>query len=148
MATSGHNYESIKRMLDHLYNKYDSAYNSKLWFRLLVCDYSWAEMHAVVAMNGESIEQYGRRIWHILLKLDDNELIKKYLSNKTSIISCCAHTMNRFNRSIKSFVTKSQKELCCYSFSLLINCLDLRTMSIYFSLITIVFMSKFKLLYM
>ena len=62
MATGSHTIQSISDMLSILKFEYDNQYNKMLWFRLLVCDYSWAEMHANVKLQGKTIETYGHRI--------------------------------------------------------------------------------------
>ena len=52
--------------------------------------------------------------------------------------------MNRFKKTIVPIVTDEQKDLCCYSFSLLLNSLDLESMTNIFRIILVVFLSEYQ----
>jgi hypothetical protein len=95
---------------------YENLYSQTLSFRLIVCDYSWASMHSIVeAFNNQNMEEYSKKVW----QLSKNEIDSK---EQTWLIS----------------------SFCSYLFSLLINCLDLDSISIYFKLICRVFLTKLK----
>ena len=101
---------------------YETIYSQPLSFRLIVCDWSWASMHAIVeSFNNQIMEENAKKVW----QLSCYELDPK---DQTWIISCTSHTMNRFVKSLSTIMNhkKSQISFASFCFSLLINCLDFR----------------------
>ena len=70
------------------------------------------------------------------------ETKERILSEKTTICSCCIQSSCRFCKSVKKIVSADQYELCCFPFSLLLNCLDLESMTNIVKLIRRVFLAK------
>jgi hypothetical protein len=106
----------------------------------LICiDFSWASIHACLSgFNNESAIEYSNRIFFISNPntIDDD-------SNKTLLVSCVAHTMKRFSKSIESFsINQTFHPFAMYAFSILVNTKDLLSMKKLNSLITIIFLSK------
>jgi hypothetical protein len=105
-----------------------------------VSDYSWASMHAALdALNMHSIHTYAKRIFDMA----QSESWEN--GERTWICSCSAHTMHRFARGLRPITTcKEKKDLCCFSFSLLLNSVNLKSMKEIFINILFVFLSKFQ----
>ena len=117
----------MKNMLETMKFEYENKYKkSILRFRILVCDYSFVFLHAIVlVLNEHNLETYSKLIFK-LSTADDvlyNELIKCF----TFIVSCVAHTMHRFINGIQTYST-SIKQLAGFCFSLMLNCVDLYSM--------------------
>ena len=83
------------------------------------------------------MEDYCKKVW----ELSKNQI---EANDYTWFISCTSHTMKRFVKTTSSVVDKSLLSFCLYVFSLLLNCLDLESISIDFKLICSVFLSKQK----
>ena len=133
---------SIEHFLLFLCHAYYAKFEENLRFRIIVLDFCWATMHAVVhQLNRESIESYA----HAVLEYSQAPLehLPELAKKRTFISSCAAHTMHRFVRSIKPLTSNSDIiQLASYSFSLLLNSTELEILKEIFTLIVIVFMSK------
>jgi hypothetical protein len=139
MVTSRHTTFSIGNFFRFLKYDYESKYPSEtLYFRMIVTDYSWATMHAIVeALNIENMERYAKKVYNIGRGKDAIEEFKT-----SWIVSCTAHTMHRFIRAIKpTLKNPEKKELYAFCFSLLLNCTDLETMDEIFRLQLRLFLS-------
>ncbi|CAF1085883.1 unnamed protein product [Brachionus calyciflorus] len=135
--SSQHDVISISTFLSHFKDNYEKCYpNVILKFRLVCIDYSWASIHAVLkSFNNETVIDYAHRIF----KLSQDGIIE---SQKSYLCSCVAHTMKRFCNSIKTIVkTDSLYKYMCYLFSLLVNSLDLNTITNYFKSIAVILLS-------
>ena len=138
MSTTRQDVYRISDFFRCLKTDYENLYSQTLSFRLIVCDYSWASMHSIVeAFNDQKMEDYSKKVW----QLSRSEIDAK---EQTWFISCTSHTMKRFVKNIATIVDKSMISFCSYLFSLLINCLDLDSISIYFKLICYALLSKRK----
>ena len=135
MVTSNQQTKSIKAMLQSVKDDYEEKFNSKLSYRIIVSDYSWATIHAIVeTLNCQDINSYSKQVYEYS-KLPDFE-ITDFVKNKTWISSCASHTMHRFVITLKSKIhDKKMKELCCYSFSLLLNCIELESLDDIFKIV-------------
>ena len=51
LNTSSQRYGAVKMLFDFLKHEYEEKYNQPLWFKYIVCDYSWPTMHAVPMVN-------------------------------------------------------------------------------------------------
>ena len=142
MVSSQQDTASISSMLRIVKNNYEQKFKKNLAYRTLVTDYSWASIHAIIeSLNNENIITYANKVFH-LSKLPDIEL-ENFIHNRTWLTSCASHTMHRFVRSLKPKVKcKDLKEICCYAFSLLLNCTDLISLEGIFKIIVYIFKSQ------
>ena len=140
MCTTRQDVYRISDFLRSFKTDFEQVYSTNLQFRLVVCDYSWATMHSIVeALNNQLMENYAVKVW----KLSRYEINIRDEKSMSWICSCVAHTMKRFVRRINSIIKdKIIITFATYCFSLLVNCLDLDTITSYFKLICIVFLSK------
>ena len=133
---------SIENFLLFLSHAFYSRFEENLRFRIIVLDFCWATMQAVVhQFNRESVESYAHAVLEFSRAPQEHllELSKK----RTFISSCAAHIMHRLARSIKPLTSNSDiLQLACFSFSLLLNSTELDMLKDIFNLIVIVFMSK------
>ena len=116
MVTSRHDTYSISEMFNLFIYNYNKMFPSDLLiFRLLISDFSWATMHAALcSFNSEDMTAYAMRVF----------LLSKHESGsdhptKLWLVSCTAHTMNRFCKSITKKITFEDKE--CRIFGKLTN---------------------------
>ena len=144
MITCDQSSVSISNIFSILKNKFNKYFNINLNFRIIVIDYSWASIHAILeTFNLENVIAYSKRVYRLaqMLNHELNECIKDY----TWLISCCAHTMNRFVQALKPKISNSSiYSLCSYCFGLLVNCTDLNSMDDILKLILLIFISKKK----
>lgn len=119
MSSSRHDVFQIKHFLDTLNCAYSKYTDEKLYFRLVVIDYSWASIHAVLnSLNNEDPINYANRIFRMLQGLSTAEDDEKSL-----LVSCVAHTMHRFTKSFKKSIKPDNQSFVFYSycFSLMLN---------------------------
>ena len=113
-------------------------------FQLVMCDMSWATVHASLeAFTQEGIIEYSKRVFNYSSITDAKELV----SQKTFVGSCASHTMKRFVNALKKDIKFNKKEhrvLAVCSFSLLLNCTDLKAFDKVIECIFFVFLSNFK----
>ena len=96
MSTSKHDVDQMRIFLNVIKSSYFKYTREKLVFRLIVIDYSWASVHAILsALNEEDVIQYANRVFSLL-----NGEITIESSEKSWLASCAAHTMHRFTKSI------------------------------------------------
>ncbi len=98
MHTSRQDTYQIKDFCSLFKADYEKRFqNNKLAFRLIVSDYSWAAIHALIqTFNTESVVNYSDRVFNYCINnLDFN------LSELSWYISCAAHTMHRYSRGVK-----------------------------------------------
>lgn len=139
MVTSRHTTFSTGNFLRFIKHDYETKYpNETLYFRMIVSDYSWATMHAIVeALNIENMEIYAKKVYNASRRKDALEEFKT-----SWIVSCTAHTMHRFVRAIKtSLKNPDNKQLYASCLSLLLNCTYLETIDEVFKLILQLFLS-------
>ena len=140
MSSSRHDVYAISRLFESLKFAYETVYSSELlYFRLIVCDYSWATIHAILkSFNLENVEQYAHRVYKLCL---GEITFERY--DKSWLASCTSHTMHRFVNSLDDVVIdRTIHQFCCFLFSLLLNARSLATMKHFFKLICIVFVSR------
>ena len=138
MSTTRQDVYRISDFFRCLKTDYENLYSGTLKFRLIVCDYAWASMHSIVeAFNDQKMEEYSKKVW----QLSKGEVEP---NSQTWLISCTSHTMKRYVKMTKSVVNKSMLAFCSYLFSLLVNCLDIESISMYFKLICKVFLYEKK----
>jgi hypothetical protein len=110
---------------------------------IIICDLSWATIHAALEVfNLETINQYSKRIYNMI---KDNKCSMN--SHQIYIASCASHTMHRFVRLLKKkniFNDKIAKKFAIYSFSLLLNCIDLEAFDKILLLIFIIHLTPSK----
>ena len=140
MASTEHDTYRIGDFFRLFKRDYEKIYrNDPLYFRLIISDYSWAIIHGIIqGLNMETIEDYMIRVYDLSTsKIQINDV------KKTWLCSCVAHTMNRFANSIKSNkkIAKKLRSLICFSFALLLNCLNLESMLSIYRAICYVFLS-------
>ena len=112
---------------------YETLYSQSLSFRLIVCDYAWASMHSIVeAFNNQTMDQYCQKVWQL-------SLYEIETKDQTWIISCTSHTMKRYVKNLSKVVDRTIMCFCSYLFSIMLNCLDLESISLYFKLIMLCF---------
>jgi hypothetical protein len=142
MISSSHDTEAICNMFRKVRIAYETKFKNKLRFRIIVMDFSWPTMHAVLeALNLENMITYAHKVFR--LGSISFEELPNFIEQGTWIVSCCAHTMKRFHRCVKSNV--KQKEiitLACYAFSLLLNSTELSMLEEIFKVIVYVFYSE------
>ena len=132
-VTSQHDTCRIGEMFHLLKHNYKKVFGTALFFRYVVCDLSWATIHAMLeTMNFELIDDFSKRIFKFA---SDKEVNLK--SQKGFLASCISHTTHRFAKGLKRYVKFTEKEhkvfaLCC--FSLLANTTDLESTKSIFKL--------------
>lgn len=119
LASSRHTVYAIATFLRFLKEAYERKFKSRLCFRIMVVDYSWATMHALLeTLNLDTVETYSKRVFKIATA-SETDLDFDY---RTWICSCSSHTMHRIARCLKTIIKDNYiKDICCYSFSLLMN---------------------------
>lgn len=138
MSTSRHDTFGISEMFNLFIYNYKTIFPTEARiFKLLICDFSWATIHAaLLSFNREYILEYAARVFQLskgLVSHDD--------PSRLWLVSCCAHTMHRLCLAIKRrlvFKEKEYRHFAINCFSLLLNCLSLPTCSEVFRLICIV----------
>jgi hypothetical protein len=140
MHTSRQDTYQIKDFCSLFKADYEKRFqNNKLAFRLIVSDYSWAAIHALIqTFNTESVVNYSDRVFNYCINnLDFN------LSELSWYISCAAHTMHRYSRGVnKIFKDKETCKFVCFVFSLMLNCDNIQTLGKLFMQLCVVFQSK------
>ncbi|CAF0789424.1 unnamed protein product, partial [Brachionus calyciflorus] len=112
--------------------------NKPLVFRIIVSDYSFANIHACLrAYNDENINEYALRVF----RLAQGYLEVWPTDNKSWLVSCASHTMKRYVDGLKSLVKDTKiRSLASLGFSLLLNSLNLSVITYYFKLIVYSFL--------
>ena len=91
VASSRHDTYTIEKMFHLLKFNYDKIRGKKLIFRLVVCDMSWATIHATLSvLNSETWYEYMVKVYKVSkgdAKLEDWQC--------SWLASCCAHTQHR-----------------------------------------------------
>ena len=101
MISSTHGTSAIASMQRKIKDAYELKYGQKLVFRLISIDYCFASIHAnIETHNGENIITYANKVFH-LGKLKDLDDVASFLKNRTWLVSCSSHTMNRFAKTLK-----------------------------------------------
>ncbi len=133
---------AIRDLIQLYKDEYEAKYKGDFVARLIVSDYSWASMHAIIqAFNIERIIDYADRVYDY----EQNKKNYSDLKDKSWYISCCAHTMHRFvNMTKKFFKNKNVQYRLRYCFALLLNSTRLSEMSEIFKNIVVYFKSKTK----
>jgi hypothetical protein len=140
VISSKHDSCRIGEMFHLLKHNYLKKFDTRLYFRYLVLDLSWASIHgALENLNLETVEEYAVRIYKYSKGLFVDE-------SKSFLASCLSHTMHRFTRGLKKHVKFEDSEnktfaACC--FSLLVNSIELEESKDLFKLICIVFKNPF-----
>ena len=140
--TSRHDSFSIGYFFNVLKNAYFKAYNKeKLYFRLVVVDYCFATIHAVLnSLNNEDIYDYAERVFKLASGKTGMTHEKSWLS------SCAAHTMHRFTKGLKKHFSKLDEQarfFYGYIFSLMLNCKSLEGLKSYFKSLATICYSKY-----
>ena len=139
-STSVHDVESQFEFFSNFKFKYEKFYGDLCQFRIVVIDYSWASIHSLLlALNLEDINSYSMRIFQMSQDKFEIDINKSYL------VSCVGHTMNRFSKSIKKFNLKQEKhQFLCFLFSLMLNSTCLIQINEYFKHICVIYLSIYK----
>lgn len=142
LVSSRHTVYAITTFLRFLKMEFERIYKTRISFRILVIDYSWPEMHASLEVfNLDTIETYSKHVYRIATAPLSDDMFEK----RTWLCSCASHTMHRFVNHLKPLTkNKEIKDLCCFSFSLLMNCQDLDAMNEIYRVILYVFLSTSK----
>jgi hypothetical protein len=139
--TSGNDTFALEQMFGKFQQSYYKLFNNDKMFSLLVCDLSWATIHASLhVFNRENIHQYAERVFQ--LAQDKNNETD---SNKIYTASCNSHSMKRFCFQVKKnckFTSLEIKRFAICSFTLLANCRDLNSFDAILKLIYLVFLSN------
>lgn len=139
LVSSEHDVRALTNFLNNYAFSYKILYEEDIYFRLIILDYSWASIHAVLrAFCLEDVGDYAKRVF----KLSKGEI--EIDCGKSWLASCVAHTMKRFCRQLKSIKIDSSEifHSFCYFFSLIVNCVDLEQIKTVFELICIVCLKK------
>jgi hypothetical protein len=124
--TSGNDTFSLEQMFGKFRQSYYKLYNTDKMFSSLVCDMSWATVHASLhVFNREDIHQYAERVFQ--LAKDNNH---ETSSDKIYTASCNSHLMKRYCYQVKKnckFASVEIKRFAICSFTLLANCRDLNS---------------------
>lgn len=141
MCSSRHDVYRLSDFFRCFKTDYAHEYSEDLIFRLVIQDYNFMQMHSSTeSFNNEDLISYSNKVWR-LSQYDDTIDINK----TTWICSCASHTMKRFiNRLKKIIFDKMIIRFAAYCFSLLLNCIDLHSISTYFEILCFIFYSKFK----
>ena len=141
--TSRHDTSSIAKLPQRFKYDYMSLFpsDSASIFKLLISDFSWATIHAVLEVfNLERVNEYSQRVFNLAC----NKTTPKRDDDKLYIGSCCSHTMNRFCKQVKQkikFQSSHNKSTAIFSFSFILNCIDLSSCDAIFELKLLVFLS-------
>lgn len=96
-VTSQHDACRIGEMFNLLKYNYKKVFGTSIFFRFVVCDLSWATIHAMIeTMNLETIDDYAKRIF----KYASDKTVDT-ISQKGFLESCISHTKHRFARGLK-----------------------------------------------
>jgi hypothetical protein len=141
MVSSEHDSYRITDFLNHLKRDYERVFSDNLSFRLVVSDFCWATMHSVVkSFNTQTLLEYATCVYELSIN-NFPEAFNKI----TWLCSCGSHTMKRFTGSVSKVILDNQlRIICCFSFTLLLNCTDLESMKQYFQLLCNIFLSTHK----
>ncbi len=139
-SSSRHDVSQISSFFSFMKFKYEKFFHDKLAFRLVVIDYSFASIHAVLdSLNRMEIIEYAN---HILLVSSGKAV---YDATKSYLVSCVAHTMKRFTKTLKKIIKSEDfHQFMSLCFSLLLNCTTLDALQTYFEHICVVFRSRYK----
>ena len=99
MITSDQSSDSICNIFSILKNKFNKHFKLNLKFRIILIDYSWASIHAILeTLNLEDVSAYSKRVYRLaqMRTHEINDCVKNY----TWLISCCSHTMHRFVKAL------------------------------------------------
>jgi len=95
--TSGNDTFSLEQMFGKFRQSYYKLFSTDKIFTLMVCDLSWATIHASLhVFNKEDIHQYAEKVFR--LAQDSN---KENDSSKIYTASCMSHLMNRYSFQVK-----------------------------------------------
>lgn len=140
VATSRHDTLTIMDMCQLLANNYYKISQTSIFFRLIVIDYSWTEIHATLrGFNDESVIQYMHRVYDVSIGAKELDCSLSWLA------SCASSTMIRFTsrlRTRKIFNDKAAFEFGSLSFSLLLNTIDLKSSLVLFRYLCVLFLSE------
>ena len=139
-STSSHDTHQLSKMLLNAKICFKSLYPNENFCYMLVLDLSWASIHAACnELNNEDFIDYSNRIFR--MASGDNSANNP---SKVLLASCASHTMNRFTKAVnkKKVFSKDEqklKQLGIFSFSLMLNCLDLKSITDIFRLLCLSF---------
>ncbi len=131
-------------LLKFIKKRYESEFRSRLQIRIIVSDYSWGSINAICqALNVESIDRYAQHMFSLgngLAEID---------ADRTYIVSSATRTMLCFLIAIHNALPNlddfgAMKTFLCFSFSLLMDCTDMDSLSCLYRRMLFVFLSKTK----
>ena len=140
LITSCHNIIPITLYLSTLKLKYEQFYNQKCNFRLIVTDFAWVLMHAVVdVFNRQTIAEYAQVVFAVSKQ---PSLIDTQFAGRSWLISCVSHTMKRVTGSLKKLhIPTHSFRYAAFTFSLLLNSTHLDMATEVFRQMCIVFLT-------
>ncbi len=132
-SSSKHDVGTLSMFFNYIKFEFEKHFKDLFAFRLVVIDYSFASIHSILnTLNKMEIIEYAKHI------LEISEGKANFDPSKSYLVSCVAHTMKRFSKSIKPIEqSKEQHAQICYYFSLLLNSTTMLELKTYFEHITV-----------
>jgi hypothetical protein len=143
-VSTGPNVNAISNFLKFVKQRYEAKFAKGLRFRIIVSDYSWAFVRAICEeLNVESVYEYAQHMFGLSNGQEEFNSDKTYMvSSATQTVECFLIALEDALPELDNADFGETKTLFCFAFGLLMNCIDMQSMTSLYKALLILFLSK------